>query len=171
LADSWELTDDENLLIPYESLEPAYLRKPVYIVRVTTMTSEETYNVLLPYPDIEVEVADISTRTNSDRVQLESIAVDMTVDSEKPTQLVNLHTDFGTTESYDYGPEIKPNDFETIDGAGTTRLARDFAESPESVYERHFRERFPIERDRFSVIVGQVAPLARTTFMRASVID
>lgn len=75
----------------------------------------------------------------------------------------------------DYGGRIEADDFESIDGPGTTRLTRDFSGLP---YSRHstvdsddFRESFPIRRNEFAVVVGQIAPLARTTISRDEIVE
>jgi len=166
------ITEDGDLLLPYEELTPNYLAKPVVRRADVTMTTDsETFALLLSYPDVSIDIVDFRTQSKDDGVQLESISVDVTMDSEKPTQLVNLHTDFGYTRSYDYGYRIEAEDFERVDGSGTTRLTRDFTDSQNSVTADTFYERFPMEQESFDVVVGQVAPLARTTLSRDEILN
>jgi len=158
---AYQIRDDGSVLIPYDALTPYYLMRPLYDVEVTMTRSEKDFLLEVPQPNVSMTVQDITaTETGDGEVRLREIAADVTMDSQKPTQYVNLHTNFGGSTSYDYGTQIEAENFTTIDGQGTTRVERDFTAVLRSVNQNNFGEYYPIERTNFDVVVGQVAPLA-----------
>ncbi|MFC7078692.1 hypothetical protein [Haloarcula halophila] len=166
---------DNTIVLPYEELSPAYLRYPVTKARVTMTTEQETYYLHLPYPDISIESFDFTARSSDEGVQLEQLSAEVSIESEKPTQYVNLHTDFGGSLTRDYLYEIDADDFEAIDGSGTTEITRDLSSLPHSerstVGPDNFQESFPIRQNEFSIVVGQIAPLARDGILRRDIVE
>ncbi|WP_424018927.1 hypothetical protein ACOZ4N_05510 [Halorientalis pallida] len=159
-ADGYRVDGDDNVVVPYDNLLPHYLSRPLYQVDVTTTRAEESYLLKVPQPDVSMSVQNVTTAETDDGVMLRTIAADVTLDSKKPTQYVNLHTNYGSTASYDYGSQIEADDFTAIDGQGTVRIERDFSKSVDTVDQYYFREFYPIDRLNFDVVLGQVAPLA-----------
>ncbi|SEP05464.1 hypothetical protein SAMN05216388_102938 [Halorientalis persicus] len=159
-ADGYRVDGDNNVVVPYDNLLPHYLSRPLYQVDVTTTRADESYLLKVPHPDVSMSVQAVSTNETDDGLMLQTIATEVTMDSKKPTQYVNLHTNYGSSASYDYGREIEADDFTAIDGQGTVRIERDFSQSVGSVDQYCFREFYPIDRLNFDVVLGQVAPLA-----------
>lgn len=160
-SDGYRDEGDGKLVVPYDNLTPDYLARPLYKTRVTTTRTNEQFLLQVPHPEVSMTVQQVTTNeTEDDGLLLERIAADVTIDSKKPTQYVNLHTNFGTTESYDYGTTVEADNFTAIDGQGTTRVERDFTETLNSIDQYNFREFYPIDRLNFDVVLGQIAPLA-----------
>lgn len=163
----FETAGDGEIIIPYDTLGPRYLERPLHKVRVATVTSEETFYMQLPYPDTSFEVTDIQSTDDGEGIQLTEMTAEVTINSEKPTHLVNLQTDFGYPESYDYGGSIDEDNFVEIETGGTTEITRQFTDPPNSITDSDFRVGFPIERETFTVVLGKIAPLASQTVSRA----
>jgi hypothetical protein len=162
----YESRGNGEIVIPYGSLGPRYLEQPLYKVRAATATSEQSFYMQLPYPDTSLDIAEIRTEDDGGGIQLTEITAEVTMDSKKPTQLVNLHTDFGYPESYDYGGSIDETDFVEIETGEPTEVTRQFTDPPNSVTDSDFRVAFPVEREEFNVVLGKIAPLATRTVSR-----
>ncbi|MCD2201076.1 hypothetical protein LPA44_14415 [Halobacterium sp. KA-4] len=162
----FESQGNGEVVIPYESLDPTYLDQPLYKLRAATATAEQTFYVQLPYPDVSFEVAEIHTNDDGGGLQLTEMTAEVTIESPKPTHLVNLHTDFGYPESFDYGYSIDADDFVEIEPGEPTELTRQFTDPPNSITDGDFRIAFPIEREEFTVVLGKIAPLASRTVSR-----